>query len=347
MMIYRTKVIFILFIFFISLSAIGSANEKVTLQNEANKPKVLPQKQKSARTPVNKKYADMVLISGGEFEMGSILGDDDEEPVHKVHVDSFYIDRYEVTNRMFKKFVDANPKWRKDKIPEKYHDGDYLKHWNGNTYPPNLADHPVVYVSWYAADAYAKWRGKRLPTEAEWEMGASYNLVNNNMKKKHKFNWSFGDRFEPRRSNTAHYHGLAIGGLWQDWWKKIGLNSFKSLLNGNATTKVGTFPAGANNLYDMTGNVWEWCQDWYQEDAYKKAATLKQPKQEIAQAEKYDYLYEASSPKEAAGLETRYRVIRGGSWNDNDNIARTTNRYKFLPHFCYDDVGFRCAADAK
>lgn len=291
-------------------------------------------------------YSDMVLIPGGEFDMGSELGDDDEEPVHKVSVKPFYIDKHEVTNRMFKEFINANPQWRKDRISIKYHDGDYLKHWKGDTYSYSLADHPVVYVSWYAADAYAKWRGKRLPTEAEWEKAASYNLKSDSMEKNHKYNWAFGDRFEPRAANTAHYHGLAIGGLWQDWWEKIGLNSFKRLLEGNATTKVGSFPAGSNMLYDMTGNVWEWCQDWYQGDSYKKAAALKQPKQAADKTKKFDYLYEASSIKEAVDLSSRYRVIRGGSWNDNDNIARTTNRYKFMPNFNYDDIGFRCAIDA-
>ncbi len=290
--------------------------------------------------------ADMVLIPAGEFEMGSILGDDDEEPVHPVFVDSFYMDKYEVTNRKFKEFLDANPKWRKKNIPKKYQDGDYLKHWTGNSYPARLADHPVVYVSWYAANAYTKWKGKRLPTESEWEKAASYNLVNDSMEKNYKYNWAFGDRFEPRAANTAHYHGLAIGGLWQDWWEKVGLNSFKRLLDGNATTKVGSFPAGSNRLYDMTGNVWEWCADWYQGDSYKKATALKQPEQETEQ-NKYDYLYESSSIKDRTDLSNRYRVIRGGAWNDNDNIVRTANRYKFMPRFSYDDVGFRCAADAK
>ncbi len=290
--------------------------------------------------------ANMELIPAGEFQMGSDLGDDDEEPVHNVFVNSFYIDKIEVTNKMFKEFLDANPKWRKKNIPEKYHDSDYLKHWTDNTYPPQLADHPVVFVNWYAANAYAKWKGKRLPTEPEWEKAASYNLTNNSMQKKHKFNWAFGDRFEPRAANTAHYHGLAIGGLWQDWWYKVGQDSFSRLSAGNATTKVGTFPAGSNGLYDMTGNVWEWCLDWYQGDSYKKATALKPPRQEAAQ-EKYDYLYESSSIKDVTDLSNRYRVIRGGSWNDSDNIVRTTNRYKFMPRFCYDDVGFRCAADAK
>lgn len=108
----------------------------------------------------------MVLIPAGEFLMGS----NDEEassnegPVHTVYVDAFYIDKYEdkyeVTNAQYKQFVDANPKRQKDRIASALHDGTYLALWNGNDYPPKKASYPVVYVSWYAAIAYAEWAGK-------------------------------------------------------------------------------------------------------------------------------------------------------------------------------------------
>ena len=116
-----------------------------------------------------------VLIPAGEFQMGSNASntESDEKPMHTVYVDSYYIDKYEVTNAKFKQFVDANPQWQKDRIPRKFHNGQYLDLWQGNSYPPDKEDHPVVYVSWYAAMAYAKWEGKRLPTEAEWEKAAT------------------------------------------------------------------------------------------------------------------------------------------------------------------------------
>ena len=119
-------------------------------------------------------YTDMVLIPGGEFQMGSDDSDafDSEKPVHIVYIDEFYMDKYEVTNAQYKMFVDANPQWQKQNIPDKYHNGIYLKHWNGNNYPSGTGDHPVVHVSWYAAMAYAQWTGKCLPTEAEWEKAA-------------------------------------------------------------------------------------------------------------------------------------------------------------------------------
>ena len=114
----------------------------------------------------------MVLIPAGTFQMGSEDGDNDEQPVHIVHLDAFYMDKYEVTNAQFKAFLDANLDWQKGNIDGKFHDRDYLYDWSGTDYPSGKADHPVVWVSWYAAMAYAEWAGKRLPTEAEWEYAA-------------------------------------------------------------------------------------------------------------------------------------------------------------------------------
>ena len=177
---------------------------------------------------------DMALIPAGEFQMGSNDGDDDEKPVHTVYVDAFHIDKYEVTNAQYKKFVDANPEWQKDRILSKYHDGDYLKHWNGNNYPPGKGNHPVVYVSWYAAMAYAEWSGKRLPTEAEWEKAARGGRLGR------KYTWGRSLDF-----NKANY-GDEIGD----------------------TTPVGSYDANGYGLYDMAGNVWEWCLDEYDADFY-------------------------------------------------------------------------------
>lgn len=290
------------------------------------------------------KLRGMITIPEGEFKMGSKYGDKDEKPIHTVYLDEFMIDQKEITNRDYKKFIDAKPKWSKEDIPKEFHDGDYLKFWDKNNYPKGLDDHPVVYVSWFAAQAYAKWRGVRLPTEAEWEKAASYNLLNDRMPKRRKFKWAFGNTFDPQAANTAHFHGLEIGGLWADWWGKFKVDLMKKVLAGNATVPVGNFPPGVNNLYDATGNVWEWCLDWYHGDAYEKEAGIKkQVDREKSVLKTFDFIYDPSSMKDSEPIGGVYRIIRGGSWTDEDQISRTANRYKFKPSHTYDDIGFRCA----
>ena len=181
----------------------------------------------------------MAMIPAGEFQRGSndAEAEDDEQPVRKIYLDAFYIDRYEVTNAQYKQFIDANPLWQKDHIPSEYHNGDYLKHWEGNHYPESKENHPVVYISWYAAMAYAEWAGKRLPTEAEWEKAARGGLVDQ------VYPW--GNSIDPSKANYS--------GEIED------------------TTAVGSYPANAYDLYDMAGNAWEWCLDLYETDFYNRS----------------------------------------------------------------------------
>ncbi|MFQ5645648.1 MAG: formylglycine-generating enzyme family protein [bacterium] len=292
-------------------------------------------------------YDSMVLIPEGDFPMGSKDGDRDERPVHKVFLKAFYIDKTEVSNRMFKKFTDENPEWSKKNADIGKHDGDYLKLWKDGTYPPQLADHPVVYVSWFAANAYAKWAGKRLPLEAEWEKAATYNQVNKKLNHNRKYKWSFGNNFDPQAANTAHFHGLEIGALWADWWSNFEKDISSKQKKGETTTPVGNFPVGVNGLYDMTGNVWEWCQDWYQGDAYIKEAGIKKDlKTGSTKTKMFSFLYEASSVKDSAPVGGVYRIIRGGSWTDDYIISRSSNRFRFKPSHTYDDIGFRCVITA-
>ncbi len=177
---------------------------------------------------------EMVRIPAGEFQMGS-NEITDASPRHTVYLDAFYIDPYEVTNAQFKAFIDANPEWRKDNIPSEHHNGNYLKHWNGNDYPNGRANHPVVYVSWYAAMAYAKWVGKRLPTEAEWEKAARGGIA-------HK-RYVWGNSRDPGKANYGYY--------------------------GKRTRNVGSYLPNEYGLHDMGGNVWELCLDKYNKNFYR------------------------------------------------------------------------------
>ena len=185
-------------------------------------------------TPPAGSIEGMALIPAGEFQMGSDDGATDERPIHTVYVDAFYMDKYEVTNAQYKKFVDANPQWQKGRIDGRFHDGHYLQLWKGNNYPEGKGDHPVGAMGWYAAMAYAQWMGKRLPTEAEWEKAARGGLVGKT--------YPWGNTSDPTKAN----YDLAVG----------------------ESTPVGSYPANAYGLYDMCGNAAEWCLDEYQANFY-------------------------------------------------------------------------------
>ncbi len=237
--------------------------------------------------------AGMALIPAGDFQMGSDDADawDDEQPVHTVHVDAFYMDTHEVTNAEYKSFVLANPQWQKGRVPDALHDGDYLADWEGNNYPVGKGDHPVTWVSWYGAMAYAAWAGKRLPTEAEWEKAARGGLVGK------KYPW--GDTITP---NDANY-GNNVGG----------------------TTAVGSYAANGYGLYDMAGNVWEWCLDAYNADFYS-ASPSSNPLSDVSGSmlANLDEIVD-----DFTHVKSR-RVLRGGGW-DLMHALRAANRYGNAP----------------
>lgn len=182
--------------------------------------------------PVN----EMIRIPAGEFIIGNDgrtqmdgPGNIDETPRHRVYLDTYLMDKYEVTNAQYKAFTDATnhrtPKlW---KVPVEGH---------GMTYPPEKADHPVVYVDWYDAQAYCHWAGKRLPSEQEWEKAA-----------RGTEGWIFpwGDRFDTKKANSP-----------QRWLSRD---------QKGDTMPVGRFEDGKSpyGLYDMAGNVYEWTSSWY------------------------------------------------------------------------------------
>lgn len=246
---------------------------------------------------------NMVRIPAGEFRMGSNdkEASRDEAPVHTVYVDAFYIDKYEVTNAQYKKFVDANPAWRKDRIPAQYHAGGYLQDWTGNNYPRGKDNHPVVYVSWYAAMAYAKWAGNRLPTEAEWEKAARGGLVGK------KYPWGNSTYFV-----EANYEGG---------------------LEGRGTTPVGDYSPNGYGLYDMAGNVEEWCLDAYEPNFYARSPHANP----IAGGNSIKQLLDNYT-----GIKAN-RVLRGGAWDDGARYVRVAKRRNQTPVTTYSEYGFRCA----
>jgi 4-hydroxybenzoate polyprenyltransferase len=173
---------------------------------------------------------DMVLIPSGTFLMGRNertaaegAGDEDETPIHRVHVEGFYMDRYEVTNVQYKRFADETGR-------------PYPKHWKTGTYPAGKQDHPVAYVNWFEADGYCHWLGRRLPTEAEWEYAARG-------PESRRFPW--GNTFDPLKANTPQY--WLVKGVKAD---TTPVGSFPQ----------GRSPFG---LEDMAGNVYEWTSSWY------------------------------------------------------------------------------------
>jgi len=188
----------------------------------------------------------MVLIPAGSFLMGSNAHADDEKPVHPITLDSFYIDKYEVTVGQFRKFVEATgyvtEAEKEGKMKGGFVPGNLQyksdANWR-NPYFDQTDNHPVVYVSWSDAKVYAAWAGKRLPTEAEWEKAA--------------------------RGTTGKEYP------WGDDRDASKCNSSESENSG--TTPVGSYPRGASpfGVMDMAGNVYEWCRDGYDKNYYQNS----------------------------------------------------------------------------
>ena len=197
---------------------IRSRQEDLDLQMEE-----LEQRRKDLLIDANKRR--MILIEAGPFAMGGSEDDspDNERPSHPVHLSSFYVDAYPVTNQDYREFVNCTGY----KVPV---------HWQRGTYPTGLARHPVTNVSWHDAKAYAEWMGGRMPTEAEWEKAARGT-------DERLYPW--GSRFVDDRCNSNNVVG--------------------------ATLPVDEFPLGRSpyGLWDMSGNVYEWCEDYYDEGYYK------------------------------------------------------------------------------
>ena len=248
---------------------------------------------------------NMVLISAGEFEMGSndAEADNDEQPVRKVYVDAFYMDETEVTNLQFKEFLLENPRWQKGRVNKQFADDNYLKGWDGNNYLQGK-NYPVIYVSWYAAMAYAEWADKRLPTEAEWEYAARGGLK--------------GKKYP--NGNTITGRDANFGGR-----------------NPGVTTPVDKYPANGYGLYDMAGNVWEWCLDEYDSEFYFTFPRNGVARNPLSGANSVEWILNNYTQIKST------RVRRGGSWSHSARLVRCAQRGYGTPSNASSYLGFRCA----
>ena len=252
----------------------------------------------------------MVLIPAGTFQMGSTTGDVNEAPVHTVELDAFYMDQHEITNAEYQAFVAAtgHPVPRGIGYTAVY---ELLK----NNYEPwrdpdfNHPNQPVTTVTWFDADAYCKWAGKRLPTEAEWEKAARGGIEGA------RYPWGDADP----DSTTANFADRQTEFEWRN----------PDVDDGYLfPAPVGTFQPNGYGLFDMAGNVWEWCADWYSPTYYSEPQDVKGLRR---------------NPK---GPDTgERRVLRGGTWYRDAHTLRNAERVSDFPDNSLNVVGFRCAMD--
>jgi len=257
----------------------------------------------------------MVKIPAGEFLMGSNevahFRGDDEKPVHTVYLDEFYMDKCEVTNEQYARFLNAigqNEDVAGHELLEL--DSVYcLIEKVGYTYRPKLGfeNHPVIEVSWYGAAAYAQWAGKRLPTEAQWEKAARGGLVGK------KYPW--GDTLTHDDANYQRTGG-------RDKW--------------DGTAPVRRFPPNGYSLYDMAGNVREWCADEYDSGYYSKS-----PKNNPTGPGTFVLFVDNDFTSVKTG-----RVCRGGSWAIIPYNLRCAYRYWGFPTGSNFGLGFRCVVSS-
>ena len=308
--------------------------------------------------PSSPPYPGMAWISGGTFRMGSEDFYPEERPVHEVSVDGFWMDCYESTNEQFARFVEAtgyktlaerppNPADFPGAPPENLVPGsmlfqksagpvdlrNYSKYlawvpelsWRHPLGPKSslesLGQHPVVHVAYEDAEAYARWAGKELPTEAEWEFAARGGLDGK------KYTW--GDEHSPG--------GKAMANSWQGEfpWQNLLQDGYEG------TAPVGSFPPNGYGLYDMAGNVWEWTCDWFVQrhaDEVVKACCGPAVNPRIVSPDKS---YDAAQ----AQFRIPRKVVKGGSHLCAPNYClryRPAARQPQMVDTSMNHIGFRC-----
>ncbi|NLP10028.1 SUMF1/EgtB/PvdO family nonheme iron enzyme [bacterium] len=238
--------------------------------------------------------AGMVLIPGGVFCMGAENGLPSEKPVHAVKIDSFFMDCCLVTNEAYAAFCQAE-NYPLPVPPNFAGMADYL-----HAYPK----HPVVGITWHDAEAYASWCGKRLPTEAEWEYASRGGLAGKD--------YPWGDGLPgPGQANFAAKESD------MEWRVVHVADGYRF------TSPVNHYTPNGFGLYDMAGNVWQWCSDWYQEDYYTHSPAVN-----------------PQGPDQ--GVE---KVLRGGCWHSPFIDLRCSRRIHSPGWPGMSNIGFRCVQD--
>ncbi len=280
----------------------------------------------------------MILLRGGSFLMGTDSGEgfpaDGEGPAHEVRVAPFRIDRCAVTNSEFRRFIDATghetdaerfgwsfvfagfvPPWAKRHVRGEAAGAPWWlavegARWDHQEGPDSALDgrwdHPVVHVSWNDAHAYCAWSGTRLPTEAEWEFAARGGLAGKR--------YAWGDELVPGGKHRCN--------IWQGTFP--GRNSREDGHLGTAPAR--SFQPNGYGLYNIAGNVWEWCSDWFGTTYYAESP--------------------GRDPKGPSAGDAR--VMRGGSYLCHEsycNRYRVAARSSNTPESSTGNTGFRCAAD--
>jgi formylglycine-generating enzyme len=300
----------------------------------------------------------MVWVPGGTFTMGSNEHYPEESPAHKVTVDGFWCDIYQVTNARFRRFVkDTGYVTVAERTPDAalYPDAqpgmlvpgsvifsqpkgpvDLRNHYNWWQWTPGAnwrcpegptSDlqgremHPVLHVAWEDIETYAKWAGKEIPTEAEWEFAARGGLEG--------MSFAWGDELAPRGKMLANY--------WQGEfpWQNFALDRFER------TAPVGSFPPNGYGLFDMIGNAWDWTVDWYIDHHVTQAsccapASRLNPRNDDR---------EGSIDPNAPGASIPRKVLKGGSFACAENYCR---RYRPAARMHHpidtgtNHISFRC-----
>lgn len=272
----------------------------------------------------------LIYIPPGDFLMGNDYGATYEKPEHSVYLDGYWIDKTEITNAMFVKFItEKGAANDSSQLINYYSESHIHKIEDGWKIDDGYDNHPVILVNWYGADSYCAWAGRRLPTEKEWEKsarGADGRV------------YPWGNTFDCRNGNfddeTQIDAYMVPGGLSCDGYQK--------------TAPVGSFSTGASpyGVLDMSGNVLEWINNYFDEFSYSKRPEIiptALTELELLQMPGSDFCPHPDAFCDEFMEPDENRVIRGGSWYSDDQSATTFSRDWQHSSEYYTQVGFRCA----